>query len=88
MRFVNGLLNTQGTFLNLAMDKNSPVVVSWRESEAQSASRFVIEGRVPIIARSVKLNLSKVSPGDYWVDITVAGSNGRIVQSRKAIVVR
>jgi hypothetical protein len=77
-----------GMALNLLSDPNTPVSVVWSESQVHGGSRTVLAGRIPVIGRSVTLNLSRLQVGEYQVDIVVRNSDGRTVQSSKAIHVR
>jgi hypothetical protein len=65
-----GLARRFGIALNIATDANHPVVTSWGERQAGHGA-CVIPGRVPIIARSVSVDVSHLMPGDYLIEIAM-----------------
>lgn len=64
-----------GMLLHVAHDPNGSVAVRWQEPQAGHDS-FTIPARVPIQARSVRLDLSRIEPGHYVVQVIVAKKTG------------
>jgi hypothetical protein len=60
-----------GMFLHVAHDINGSVAVRWQEPQAGHDS-WTIPGAVPIHARSIRLDLSRIEPGHYIVQVLVA----------------
>ena len=72
--------------LNLVRDLNTPVVVQWDESGLGPQARLT-EGRVPIIARVVTLDVSHLPTGDYWLDVAVGRQGQEPVRGRRTFSV-
>lgn len=80
-------LRRLGISLHIATDLNTPVVVNW--SEPRSArNAHVIDGPVPIIARSLVLDTSKLIKGSYRLEIAVKTPGKATVRSVKNISVQ
>jgi hypothetical protein len=61
--------------LRITRDLNTPIVVAWQETT--SANRVaVIDGPVPIAARSLSIDVSQLPRGAYWLDVA-AGLPGK-----------
>jgi hypothetical protein len=73
--------------LGLAEDLNTPVVVQWREPMA-GRSNQAIDGPVPIVGRSVALDVSQLPRGDYWLDVAVERSGQDAVRGRRGFAIR
>jgi hypothetical protein len=63
-----------GMFLRLAHDLNGQVAVRWGEPTPGHSS-WTVPGVVPIQARSIRLDLSRIEPGHYTVQVLV-GKHG------------
>ncbi len=59
--------------LRMASDQNTPVEISWAESGSSGGARMVIEGPVPVIGRSLRLDLAGLPKGEYEVAVAVSG---------------
>ena len=64
--------------LRVAHDINGQVAVRWGEPQP-GHSAWTIPGTVPIQARSVYLDLSRLTPGHYAVTVLV-GTHGSMLQ--------
>jgi hypothetical protein len=82
-----GIARRLGIALNITQDLNTPVVVSWREPQP-SHRVHVIPARVPIVGRSVVLDVSALAPGDYWLDVAVSLPGREAVRGRRSITVQ
>jgi hypothetical protein len=65
-----------GMKLHVAHDINGSVAVRWTEPQAGHSS-WTIPGVIPIQARSIRLDLSKIEPGHYSVQVLV-GRKGAV----------
>jgi len=74
-----------GMFLRVAHDINGSVAVRWGEPQP-GHSAWSIPGVVPIQARSVRLDLSRLEPGHYSVEVQVARKGALPVTSRRDFV--
>ena len=72
--------------LRVAHDINGSVAVRWGEPQAGHES-WTIPGVVPILARSIRLDLSQIEPGHYIVQVMV-GRHGALpaVSSREFVL--
>jgi hypothetical protein len=68
-----------GMFLHVAHDINGSVAVRWGEPQP-GHSAWTIPGAVPIQARSVRVDLSRIEPGHYSVQVLV-GRRGGVPQT-------
>jgi hypothetical protein len=84
---VQSRLRRLAVSLNIAANLNAPVVVRWSESRA-ARSAYVIGGRVPIVARSLVLDASKLIKGDYRLEIAVKSPAWDAIRSYKNITVQ
>jgi hypothetical protein len=81
-----GLLRRFGIALNVATDRNTPVAQSWTETRL-GRNANVIPGRVPVIGRSIVLDASALTPGEYWLDVVARKPGSEPVRSRRSIVI-
>jgi hypothetical protein len=82
-----GAARRLGIVLNIVEDLNTPVVASWREPQP-SRRVHAIAGAVPIIARSLILDVSALPPGEYWLDVAVGTPGREAVRGRRSITLR
>ncbi len=82
-----GLLREVGNLLGMTEDLNTPVVTTWRAPAAASAM-IVSRGAVPVVARSVAVDMSHLAPGDYWLEVAAALPGRTPVRERTRIVIR
>lgn len=75
-----------GQWLRLVPDRNTPVAVGWEEPQP-AARVHVIAGPVPIIGRSVALDVSNLPPGEYWIDVQVGKPGQEPVRGRRSITI-
>lgn len=81
-----GILRQFGIRLGVATDENTPVAQAWTESQI-GRNAHVVPGRVPIVGRTVTLDVSRLSAGDYWLDIVVRKSGRDPIRSRRPFTV-
>jgi hypothetical protein len=74
-----------GMLLHIAHDINGSVAVRWGEPQAGHDS-WTIPGVVPIHARSVRLDLSRIEPGHYAVEVLVGRRGGIPVTASRSFV--
>jgi hypothetical protein len=60
-----------GMFLHVAHDINGSVAMHWREPDL-GTNGWSIPGVLPIRARSIRLDMSRIEPGHYNVQVLVA----------------
>ena len=72
--------------LSLAEDLNTPVAITWQEAQA-GHNAYVIDGPVPIIARSVTLDVTRLPKGDYWLDVLVRKPGQDPVRGRRSFTI-
>jgi hypothetical protein len=74
-----------GMALHLAHDLNGSVAVRWGEPQPGHSS-WIIPGVVPIQARSVRIDLSRIEPGHYSVEVLVGRKGGVPVTASRDFV--
>jgi hypothetical protein len=74
-----------GMALRVAHDINGSVAVRWGEPQSGHSS-WDIPGIVPIQARSVRVDLSRLEPGHYTVQIVVGRKGGVPVTSSREFI--
>jgi hypothetical protein len=83
-----GLLRRAGRAMRIVGGAQSPTGVSWTEPVLNGRAATVVEfGPVPVIGRSIVLNLTGLSPGDYFVEVAVARPDREPVRGRRRIVI-
>jgi hypothetical protein len=82
-----GLMRRFGIALGVATDRNTPVSTGW--SEPHPARRaHVIQGIVPIVGRSLVVDVAPLPKGDYWLDVAVARPGQEPVRGRRVITIQ
>jgi hypothetical protein len=79
-----GALRRLTTALRVTDPRNGVVVVRWREPQPGRAAR-VLGGPVPVLARSLVLDVSRLPAGDYWLDVAVGRPGQTSARSRRAL---
>jgi hypothetical protein len=74
-----------GMLLHVAHDINGQVAVRWGEPQPGHSS-WIIPGVVPIQARSVRLDLSRIEPGHYTVQVLMSKHGGVPVSASRDFV--
>jgi hypothetical protein len=82
-----GIFRRLGTSLGVAQDMNTPVVVTWTEPQSGNQTHM-IAGNVPIIGRSVVLDVSALPKGDYWLDVGASLRGAEPVHGRRSFTIR
>ena len=86
-RSVESFLRRLGRSLGVLRDRNSVVSVGWRESRLGPTARLV-SGPVPAIARTLILDTSRLVPGAYELEISMARFGQSPVRSHKTFVLQ
>jgi hypothetical protein len=82
-RTKQGILRTIGIGMKIATDLNTPIAISW--TEAQFGERgHVPSGMVPITGRSLRLDISRLIPGEYWLEVAVQKAGHESVRGHRA----
>jgi hypothetical protein len=79
-----GALRRLTTALRMTDPQNGVIVVRWREPQPGRAAR-VLDGPVPILARSLVLDASRVPAGEYWLDVAVGRPGQTAARSRRSL---
>lgn len=82
-----GIIRRFGIALNVAVDLNTPIVISWKEPQPQRIASL-LPGRVPILGRSLTIDVSALPAGDYWLDVAVGKRGVQPVRGRRGITIR
>ena len=66
------------------------VLIPWLRAQAINVNRHAaaLGGRVLTLGRSLVLAFGALTPGDYWLDITVRSRGGESASSRRVFTVR
>ena len=73
--------------LHITQDLNTPVVVTWQETEG--ARRFhYLPGAVPVIGRSVVVDVSALPAGNYWLSVGARVAGREVVRERREMIVQ
>jgi hypothetical protein len=81
-----GTLRRLGNALRVTTDLNTPVASTWREP--QPGFRInAMGGRIPIIGRSVILDVSRLPRGNYWLEVAVAKPGQEPARNRRTFTV-
>lgn len=81
-------LRALGRAVGVAGSLNDPVFLRWTESDAAGAGRMVLDGPVVIVGRTVRMNTTRLSAGDYTIEVAMQGRGDAATRSFKQIVVR
>jgi hypothetical protein len=74
-----------GMLLHVAHDINGSVAVRWEEPQP-GHSAWTIPGAVPIQARSIRLDLSRIEPGHYSVQVLMGRHGGIPISASRDFV--
>ena len=78
-------LRRLGMLLHVAGDINGSVAVRWKEPQSGHTA-WSIPGVVPILARSIQLDMSQIEPGHYIVQVLVGRRGGAPLASSREFV--
>jgi hypothetical protein len=78
-----GLLRRVGRAMRIVPGAETPVGVSWREPLSARSATLISEGPVPIIGRGLALDLTQLTPGEYWLEVAVARPDQEPVRGRR-----
>jgi hypothetical protein len=82
-----GIMRRFGIVLRVATDLNTPIAMSWSEPDPGRRS-YAMDGNVPIVGRSIVLDVSTLPHGEYWLDVAVGKPGQEPVRGRRAFTVR
>lgn len=82
-----GIVRRFGIVLNVATDLNTPISISWSEPQSDRVATL-IAGPVPILSRSVVVDVNALPTGDYWLDVAVARRGEQPVRGRRGFSIR
>lgn len=82
-----GFMRQLGITFKVATDLNTPVATSWDEVAASGRARL-IGGGVPIIGRSVVLDVSTLPKGDYWLEVAIGKRGQTPVRARRTVTIQ
>jgi hypothetical protein len=81
-----GTLRRFGNALRVTTDLNTPVATTWHEPQPGTRTH-PMGGRIPIIGRSVVLDVSRLPRGSYWLEVAVAKPGQEPVRNRRNFIV-
>lgn len=82
-----GLFRRLGNALRVTTDLNTPVATTWREPQPAVRTSF-IPGRIPVVARTIVLDASKLPRGSYWLQVAIAKPGETPITSRRSFVIQ
>jgi hypothetical protein len=82
-----GFFRRIGTSMGIASEVGGEIAVSWREPRLGQRDGLSYAGDVPILGKGVVLDVSRMKPGKYWVDITVTRAGTAPVSTRRQITI-
>jgi hypothetical protein len=82
-----GALRRLGIRLNVTTDRNTPLAVAWTESQLGATAAVVEPGPVPVIGRTVVLDVSTLAPGEYVLEVAARGTSGDAVREQRRFTV-
>jgi hypothetical protein len=83
----SGLLRRLAERLSMMTEQDGAVAVRWREPQPGRAAVSAIDGPVPVLSRSLVLDVSGLPAGSYWLDVSVARPGQAAVQGRRELVI-
>jgi hypothetical protein len=81
------LIRQLGIAFKVAADLNTPVATTWDEVNLNRGARL-ISGVVPIIGRTLVLDVSKLPRGDYWLEVAIGKRGQTPVRARRTLTIR
>lgn len=82
-----GALRRLGIRLNVTTDRNTPLAVAWTEMRLGGTAAVVEPGPVPVIGRTVVLDVSTLAPGEYVLEVAARGTSGDAVREQRRFTV-
>lgn len=82
-----GILRRLGNAFSITTDLNTPVAITWSEPRPDHSAR-IIDGPVPIVTRSVVVDVSHLPKGDYWLDVAVGKPGQEPLKGRRSFTIR
>jgi hypothetical protein len=80
----DGAVRRLATALRLADGGDGGLAVRWREPRPDRVVR-VVEAPVPVVARSVVLDLSRLPGGRYWLEVAVGRPGATGARARRSV---
>jgi hypothetical protein len=82
-----GVLRRLGSAIGIGDAEASEVTVSWREPRSREKQTTIYAGDVPIQSRGVVLDVSRMRPGRYTVEITVTRHGAPPATARRDVTI-
>jgi hypothetical protein len=82
-----GLLRRLGASLGVVETDGSGIAIGWREPRLGRREGLTWAGDVPIQARSIVFDVTRLKPGAYSVEVSVSRGGAAPVKSRREIVI-
>lgn len=67
--------------------QTSPIVITWSEAGSSPRARTLIDGRVPVIGRTIAINTRSLPAGEYVINVAISAAGHPISVGSKAISV-
>ncbi len=83
-----GALSRVGGLFGLGGDASGSLAIRWREARGSSRALQRVEGTVPLQMRSIVLDVSRLSPGTYRLQLSSTIAGAPAVTSTRALVLR
>jgi hypothetical protein len=80
-----GLLRRIGSTIGIAGAEGAEMTIRWREPRPNRAETVMWAGDVPVQSRGVVLDVSRLRPGRYTVEVTVAKLAGEPATTRRDV---
>jgi hypothetical protein len=84
---VQGPARRLGILLGIAKDLNTPIAISWSERSPMPTVPLGAKG-VPIVGRSINLDLADLPAGDYLLQVAVAKPGRAPVRGQRKFVIQ
>ena len=82
-----GLLKRIGTTIGLAESAGGEITMEWREPRLRQADGVIYAGDVPIQSRAVVLDVSRLKPGRYTIEITLTRRGATPAVTRRDVTI-
>jgi hypothetical protein len=83
-----GIVRRLGIAMNVVTDRNTPVATVWTETRLGPDARLIGDHPTPVVGRSLILDLSRLGPGDYILEIAATSGHREPVSEQRRFTVR